>query len=468
MATYLVQDYDVFSGNFVSSGNAGDAGTRLLKGDLYQNPRAVPSNTRSGQDLVRRPHRGIQVKEECYATIAVFGRDGQPHSTRNSSSWDNTGNAGGAPEKKIDGVGWGDFYANFILQSVSEERAEKSQTISTFGPATTFFFGENPRFKSFSAILVNTRDFQWQIEWWQNYEELLRGTRLVERMARAYVTYDDEVVEGYLVSAGTSTDAQNPGFTSLRFTMFVTNQQYLKTPGANTPDWPVTATESPSVGDPGYEASTSAVRRANIAALQKASEKIGLLGALKIAWDAFQDPGAFILDQLPIADITEFLLGKNMVVPAGFFGSDAATLYTGLDRAAASELAALGLQMTIRIPQLVTNKPKVLKTFYDGNIDEYPLWMDGQYANNRSTVGLLLAEYVLPDTELTARFMEALAKSGATSETQSTGATEALRLAGRAIYGTAVLAVNYGYTEAAQAQDEQLRESRAAALTGGA
>jgi hypothetical protein len=159
---------------------------------------------------VRRPTRGIQVTPNTYSTMRVQDGNGNPVNLINSSA---------PPDKTLKAA----MSANYILQSVSESRDEKLQLLETFGQAYGFFFGERPRVVQFSGLLVNTADFNWRSEWWANYEAVFRGTKLVEKNARLYITYDDIVIEGYMLNANTGQQAEaNPNLVTLNFSMWVT------------------------------------------------------------------------------------------------------------------------------------------------------------------------------------------------------------------------------------------------------
>jgi len=164
-------------------------------------------SSRAGRPLARRPVRGIEIKEDTYAYLRVILPNSKSLPLLDSSSPDGQNTSG---------------YTNFILQSVQEERMEKHQIVETFGDAYIFFFGESPRFLNVSAILVNTHDFNWLAEWWHNYENYLRGTKLVELGARCYLFYDDNVIEGYILGAQASTLAEQPYQVSLNFRFFIT------------------------------------------------------------------------------------------------------------------------------------------------------------------------------------------------------------------------------------------------------
>ena len=172
---------------------------------------------------VRRPTRGIQIKQDTYATIRVVSASGEDLYMVNS---------GGDPWFAETGVGTANRYSNFILQQVAEQRVEKQQIIETFGEDYVFFFGERPRLVQFSGLLVNTKDFNWKYEWWENYDKLFRGTRLVEENARLYIYYDDVVMSGYLMQSQTQDSADNPYIVQFGFQLFVTDSVNIGSVGS--------------------------------------------------------------------------------------------------------------------------------------------------------------------------------------------------------------------------------------------
>lgn len=181
---------------------------------------ALPSG-RAGLKNVRRPLRGVEIKEDTYAYIKVIKASGE-----DMKLFDSSAPTGDSTE-----------YANFLLQSVVEQRMEKQQLIETFGDSYMFFFGESPRFLDCRAIVLNSNDFNWRAEFMANYDKYLRGTKLAENGARSYLFYDDNVVEGYWVGASIQDDAQNPLFVMIQFRIFVTNSNNVSTIGS--PDFPI-------------------------------------------------------------------------------------------------------------------------------------------------------------------------------------------------------------------------------------
>jgi len=167
-----------------------------------------------GSVSVRRPVRGIQAKENTYAVIRVMGPDGRFIPVIDA--------AGDEYSVETD-TGVTTQYSNFFIRNVQEQRHEKQQIVETFGDSWIFFFGEAPRMWNVSGMLLNTADFNWRAEWWENYERYFRGTRLVELGARLYIMYDDIIVEGYMVSANAQEAAEPvPAAIPFNFQMFVT------------------------------------------------------------------------------------------------------------------------------------------------------------------------------------------------------------------------------------------------------
>lgn len=166
----------------------------------------------------------MEIKEDTYAILKIIRADGRELPLTDSSDRSGATTSG---------------YANFILQSVTEARMEKHQIVETFGESYIFFFGESPRFLDVSAVLINSQDFNWEAEWWDNYNRFLRGTKLVEMGARSYIFYDDNIVEGYMLMAQAVKQAEQPFLIQLQFRFFVTN--YTNISFIGDPQFPIRA-----------------------------------------------------------------------------------------------------------------------------------------------------------------------------------------------------------------------------------
>ncbi len=191
--------------------------------DSFGETREAAKERRRAYQNIRRPLRGIQVKPNTYAMLRVKTSTGVDIPLFDSSSSYYEG------DNKI---GRSLNYANFLIQNLTESRAEKQQIIETFGEDYVFFFGERPRFLDVSGVLINTQDFNWKSEFWTNYDQYLRGTKLVERNARLYFHFDDVVVEGYLIGASVTGDSSQPHLMPFQFQLFVTNYAILSNVGS--------------------------------------------------------------------------------------------------------------------------------------------------------------------------------------------------------------------------------------------
>jgi hypothetical protein len=177
----------------------------------------------AGRRIARRPTRGLEIKDDTYAMFKLVSVTGRDIPLVDSS----------AP----DGFSGSSGYANFMLQSVQEARMEKHQIVETFGDPYIFFFGESPRFIDVQVVLINSLDFNWEAEWWENYNKYLRGTKSVEQGARVYLFYDDNIVEGYIISSQAVKTSDQPLMLQMNFRMFITNHQNLSFIG--DPHYPV-------------------------------------------------------------------------------------------------------------------------------------------------------------------------------------------------------------------------------------
>ena len=160
---------------------------------------------------VRRPLYGTTIKGEQFSHLSMRAIDSdgfvKPLVLNNTSA------PGGESVKN----------SNYIVQGFSVAKQEKMQIIETFGDEYIFFYGERPTVVQVRGFLINTPDFNWRSEWYQNYDNYLRGTKCVERKARVYLYIDGMTFVGYIMNTATQiTDAQ-PSLTPFSFSMLVTN-----------------------------------------------------------------------------------------------------------------------------------------------------------------------------------------------------------------------------------------------------
>jgi hypothetical protein len=166
---------------------------------------------------VRRPTRGIQLRDDTFATLRVVAGSGKLITLVDA------GAKRSSEPLEIDGKRATDVYSNFLLQQINEERAEKKQILETFGEPYIFLFGQHPRIMSFQGVLLNTFDFNWEAEWWHNYDHYLRGTKCVENDARVVLSFDETLVSGYIINAAASKTSQDRHWIQFSFQMFLTS-----------------------------------------------------------------------------------------------------------------------------------------------------------------------------------------------------------------------------------------------------
>lgn len=284
------------------------------------------SQSRRLEHNVRRPVRGIQIKDDTYAMIQVRTANGH-----NLPLFDAAGTLFGEDGEESH-IGRSTHNSNFLIQSVQEQRAEKQQIVLTFGEPYIFFFGEQPRIINVSGVLLNTEDFNWRAEWWANYDQYLRGTQCVRQRTRVYLSWDDIIVEGYIMACTAQEEASNRNIVQFQFQMFLTNYENISSIGDSfahiaykdislNPD---TVEFLNSVG--GGRSTTLAVRAASVEAAGISSNS--MLQNLRngAIFEALSQGTARLVeiqDQVVdiLAEAGRFVSGRNIRVPVGFTGS---------------------------------------------------------------------------------------------------------------------------------------------------
>ena len=275
---------------------------------------------------VRRPVRGIQLKGETFARISlptrtIYDSSGQPGGGPGSAlRADPTNPNKSPPADKYQGLST--RYANFLLQSVSIDREEKFQSVPTFGLSYGFFFGERPHIYSFNAVLVDSGDFRWVSDWLGNYDDNFRGTKLAERNTPVTVTFEDHVIEGYIIKSVLNKDASTPLYMQMGFTMWVTSHT---TPqhGAGDTRTQIDARGTPVQRRPAFS-TTDAVRSANLALLNKSRDPGWLRKAADWLYNAKNS-----YDNV-VQGVENFLYNRN-IVPANQYATFAPTLTTAIE-----------------------------------------------------------------------------------------------------------------------------------------
>ena len=174
----------------------------------------------------RRPTRGIQLRKDRPAYITIIDKYGKPYPPNGLLD------AGGTEDEL--GQGRSIRYTNFLVQNYSAQRKEKQQIIQTFGEDFTFFYGEQPKIYTVSGVLMHTADFNWRNEFLYNYENYLRGTKLVEAKARAYIIHCALMWEGYLISFTHQESSTQPYHVGFNFQILVTSETIVDNVGEVT------------------------------------------------------------------------------------------------------------------------------------------------------------------------------------------------------------------------------------------
>jgi hypothetical protein len=268
-----------------------------------------------GKAPIRRPYRGIQIKNDTYAVLSVRHADGNAIPLASSSAVVSAGVAGG--------MGQVDEYSDFILQQVTDQRMEKQQIIETFGDSFVYFFGERPRMLTFTGQLMNTEDFNWRAQFWYNYDKFLRGSKLVQANARCYLAYDTIVIEGYPLSATAIDDAENPYQVSFQMTMLMTDyHEYSIIGETRFPAGPTSKSleilnQELEEQRRGFVSTSAEVRRANLEAStsQQLPGSGGALSVIRKGISAMNSATSWLGDKLQT--VNDLLGGRAMRIPIG-------------------------------------------------------------------------------------------------------------------------------------------------------
>lgn len=251
---------------------------------------------------VRRPHRGLEIKKETYAYIQVVG---------------------GSTLKNSSVAGDPNFTSNLSIIGVSESRAEKAQSVLTFGKDYIYFFGEQPVEMQFTAILLNSKNFRWEEEWWYNYENYFRGTKLASRGEKILIRIEDSLIYGYMTTCSTQKDANDPFVVRLNFTVHVSSHIHAS-PGQIGSDKPLAYEGNiagnvdmlPQSATPILIGSESAAVAAyNIKKYNRDRHAQSAGGALA-KFKSSVEKGLVELSATT-QDYIDFLYGRNLVIPAG-------------------------------------------------------------------------------------------------------------------------------------------------------
>lgn len=332
--------------------------------------------------------------------------------------------------KVENGIGKSAKYANFMLQTIDDQRAEKQQIVETFGDDYVYFFGERPRVLQFSGVLMNTKDFNWKNEWWKNYNDLFRGTRLAEEGARLYIYFDDIVAGGYVVSSSSQISANDPYKCPFSFQLFITDYVDLSTVGSvffqEADSYASLPSESTGLAPPGLPGAAAG------SVTQKAQE---LLAKKLSVQSAAGGINAFLANAMKLANNADFkikstlqeiqntLYSRQMVFPADL---STAVLMPPIDNNA-------------KFAPAPTNVP------INQNTDEYVVHPPSSVGYDKTEVARVQKELALRTPEaLDKKARAELAKRGIDATRRSTG----YLLLGRAAFAGSQVFGSFGIRQA--------------------
>lgn len=409
MPVFIEVTPDPFATSFKNSalGNPSENGSR---------PGSTRATAIGSFDHVRRPVRGIQIKDDTFATIQVRTADG-----RNIPLID----AGGSKiDKANPDFAYTDKYSNFLLQAIQESRMEKMQVVQTFGAPFVFFFGEHPRMIAGSGVLLTTEDFNWRAEFLENYERYLRGTKCVENKSRVTLSWDTIVVEGYFVKVDIQDTADNNNYVRLDFQMFLTNYQDVSRIGFS--QFPSSSAEvdlnpndldTTGEGIGNLKSQTQLVRNLNS---QSLGLKNSMLQTIRDGIEKTLTIDGKLTTILQLAN--QFVSGRNMRVPLGFAGS---SIFDQDTQVALASVDTTG-RMIILQNKLANQNFNIVGFLGDktlpatfgriqDNIDEYIARIQTG-TGNPINPGNLFEAQLLKDSKVDAKVKEVFEKFGITTD----------------------------------------------------
>ena len=195
--------------------------------DAYNNP----------TDHARGPIDRSGFFAQDFSDLSVIEEEDRPIYRR---PYDGTAPRHGAPGRisvlKSDGTfipllkaprGTTKYYTDFTLAGWQHAPAERHQITASFGADFLKVFGRNPHFISMSGVLVDTPLYNWKSVFMKNWDTVLRATRLVELDARAIITVDELVLEGYFLKGQFSKRTSNHKIVGFQVIFYAKDIRYL-------------------------------------------------------------------------------------------------------------------------------------------------------------------------------------------------------------------------------------------------
>lgn len=139
-------------------------------------------------------------------------------------------------------------FNNFSMQGIAETDGERYQIHETFGEEVVYMFGRRPRVWTMQGVVLNgkrapdqgegpetaaetaareAKDMDFANTLLLNWEKYYRGTKAVEARARAYISYEDSVIEATLVELTVVRNSQIPSAANATITFIVHERAFI-------------------------------------------------------------------------------------------------------------------------------------------------------------------------------------------------------------------------------------------------
>lgn len=120
-----------------------------------------------------------------------------------------------------------DKFKQFILLSLQEASQERMQLVETSSDFQLLFFGKKPEFLQLSGVIKNTTDNPWNINMTFMWDELMRGSKLVENGWILQIYADGQLYFGYPFNFQRSKVAPNDFTVNFNMSFVITNRVNL-------------------------------------------------------------------------------------------------------------------------------------------------------------------------------------------------------------------------------------------------
>ena len=187
-----------------------------VRGVFAKNPATTPKYHTGNTDVTREYMARLFIPFASETARKVFVRTvpQQSRALAEHLAVSNNTAKGGKP--------YGMGYIDFLLQSASEQYAEKLQVVDAVGDNyIAYYLGQNPPVFQYSGVLLNSYQDDWRAAFTLLYNDILRGTMLARRKVVAVLAYDDVLITGSLNNFSNMLNADFETMAQFNFSMLV-------------------------------------------------------------------------------------------------------------------------------------------------------------------------------------------------------------------------------------------------------